>query len=79
MEIQDSRLIYSFSKGQEEAVHFHLKLANGKPYVDVRIWFKPKDSQEWHPTKKGLFFPISYVPEFKKGIELMSAHTAKPA
>lgn len=72
MEDQESRLIYSFPRGSGEEVQIALRKYQGRHYADIRVWFLGKEDKEFHPTRKGVFFPIRQTSELKKGIERLA-------
>jgi len=58
--------IYSFKKGVDKLI-FKIQEYKNKKYFDIRFHFE--QNGEWQPTKKGITLPISYLEEFKTGIE----------
>ena len=65
---QETHLIYTFPKGNEEKVQIAIKKYKGRYYMDFRVWFQGKETQQFYPTKKGLSLSLDYLQEFKKGI-----------
>ncbi len=56
MEIQEADLIYSFPRTRDEVIQFFVSKYKGKHYVDIRLWYQPKDNSPLRPTKKGVSF-----------------------
>lgn len=61
-------LVASFSKNATEVFQIHLSSYNNKQYIDLRLWFYPKDSQSLMPTKKGVVIPTEQVGELIDGL-----------
>jgi hypothetical protein len=68
MEDNASESVYEIQRGQDQVICFRLREYKEKTYLDIRVFFKPEDSQEIHPTKKGITVGIDLMPEFKKGV-----------
>lgn len=64
----NDQVLYQFSRNQDESVFVTLRDYKNKKYVDLRVFFQPKDSEEMKPTKKGLTLGIEHLSELKKGI-----------
>lgn len=45
----------------------------GRRFLDIRDFFKPKNSAEFAPTKKGVALDITKIPEFISLIEQAEA------
>lgn len=67
--MEEERLVYRFQKNQDEEVRISLREYKDRRYLDLRIWFQPSGGGDLHPTKKGLFLALEYVPELRKGLE----------
>ena len=66
----DNQVIYQFTRNQDETVYISLRNYKNKKYLDFRVYFQPKDSEDMHPTKKGLTLGVEYLAELKKGISI---------
>lgn len=64
----ENQLVYQINRSDSEAIYFTLKEFKSKKYLDLRIYFQPKDLNEMQPTKKGLTVTADLVGELKKGI-----------
>lgn len=71
MEDEQTQLIHSFSKGADECVQISLRQYKGNQYIDLRIWFQNGPEGALKPTKKGVFLTLDYLPELKKGVDLL--------
>ncbi len=66
----DNQVVHQFTRNQDETVYMSLRHYKNKKYLDLRIFFQPKDSEEMIPTKKGLTLGVEYLSELKKGISI---------
>ncbi len=73
----ESHLIYTFPRSKDEKVHFTLRKYRGKFYMDIRVWYKTGDSEEFYPTKKGISVPVELISQLRKGIEQVSKSLEK--
>ena len=64
----ENQILYQFSRNQDEQVHFTLKEYKQRKYLDLRIFFQPKEGEEMLPTKKGITLSTELFPELKRGI-----------
>ena len=64
----ENQILHQFSRNQDETVYFTLREYKDKRYLDLRIFYQPKDAEEMRPTKKGITLAIELLPELKKGI-----------
>lgn len=69
------KLVHIFGKKNDEQIQIFLNEYGGKYYVDIRVWFLPKDSREYKPTRRGVRFPVEQMPEFREGIEKLGEET----
>ena len=61
--------VHSFKKNESEEIRIAVREYKDKVYLDARIWFKTKDSEELKPSKKGLMLNAAFVSELRKGFE----------
>ena len=52
--MEDAVVLLSLKKNDEEEVRVSSREYKDRKYIDLRIWFKPKDGGKMAPTKKGL-------------------------
>lgn len=64
----NDQVLYQFSRNQDESVFVTLRDYKNKKYVDLRVFFQPKDAEDMKPTKKGLTLGVEHLGELKKGI-----------
>ena len=64
----ENQTIYQFPRNQDEFVYFTFREYKQRRYIDLRIFYQPKDSDELRPTKKGLTLAIELFPELKRAI-----------
>ncbi|MBI3306252.1 MAG: transcriptional coactivator p15/PC4 family protein [Candidatus Omnitrophica bacterium] len=71
MEDEQTHLIYSFPKSADECVQIVISQYKGNQYIDLRVWFQSGADGALKPTKRGVFLPIDYLSELKKGVDLL--------
>ena len=64
----DDQVVYQFSRNQDETVYISIREYKNKKYLDLRVFFQPKDAEDMKPTRKGLTLGVEYLSELKKGI-----------
>ena len=64
----DNQVLYQFMRNQDETIFISLCHYKNKRYLDLRVFFQPKDSPDLRPTKKGLTLGVEHLSELKKGI-----------
>ena len=64
----ENKTLYQFTRNSDEVVHFTLREYKQRKYIDLRIFFRPKNDHEMRPTKKGITLALELFPELKKGI-----------
>ncbi|MFA6599443.1 MAG: transcriptional coactivator p15/PC4 family protein [Candidatus Omnitrophota bacterium] len=69
------QIIYSFPRIPGEEIQIAIRTFRGKQYVDMRIWFESKPDNVLRPTKKGIYFSLDKVADFRKGIERLAKAT----
>ena len=68
MNQEDGKLVHSFKLSEKEEVRIRLGEYNGRPYVDQRVYFKSKDSEEYKPSKTALRLPPECCKELATGL-----------
>lgn len=69
MQDQETYPIHSFSKNQDEEIRLSVRKYKGRHFIDLRLWFQHQKGSEYRPTKKGVFFSLDQLPEFKRGVD----------
>ncbi len=77
MKEKESRLVYSFERGQNEEIQISVSKYKSRYYMDLRVWFKPEDQESFYPTKKGISVALDHLPELRKGLERVSKVSEK--
>ena len=65
----EKQIVHSFKRSETEQVSLALREFKGKPYVDLRIYFKPRGSDEFMPSKKGITLSTEFIPQLKAAFE----------
>ena len=63
-----SKVIDTFPKNAMEEVRTQLTEYKGYKLIDIRVWYKQKEEEEFKPSKKGLTLGIEHYKELKKAI-----------
>jgi len=66
----EDQLLYQFTRNPDEKVCLTLREYKERKYLDLRVFFRPKDGTELKPTKKGITVAIELLPELKKALSL---------
>lgn len=64
----EDQVLYKFARNQDETVYFSLREYKERTYIDLRVFYRPKDNDEMRPTKKGITLPLTLLPELKRGV-----------
>ena len=64
----ENQVVHRFTRRQDESVYLTLREFKNRYYVDVRIFFQPKDGTDMRATRKGITLEVELLPELKKGI-----------
>ena len=64
----DNQILYQFPRNQDETVYLSLREYKDRKYIDLRIFYQPKDSDEMRPTKKGITLSLDLLGELKRRI-----------
>lgn len=68
---QEASVIASFPKNKREEIRLRLTEWEGKPYVDIRVFFA-KGEGGWAGTRKGICLSAEQLPELVAAIEKSS-------
>ena len=64
----DNEFRYRFARKEDEEVQVSLRDFKDKLYIDLRIFYQPKDGGDMRPTRKGITLELDRLSELKKGI-----------
>ncbi len=64
---------HCFPRSATEEIQMALRQYRGKYYVDLRLWFQPKDNSSMRPTKKGISIAAEQLSDLKEGIHSLGA------
>ena len=62
------RLICSVERTKSTRINVTRIFYKGKDTVDIRLFFKFPDSDEWKPSRKGVNIPLALVNEIAKAL-----------
>lgn len=65
---QEAPVIASFPKNKREEVRIRLTEWEGKPYIDIRVFFATGEG-EWAGTRKGICLSAEQLPELMTALE----------
>ena len=66
----ENQVIYQFPRNSDEKVYVSLREYKERKYLDLRIFFRPKEGGDLRPTKKGVTMGLELLPELKKAVLL---------
>ncbi len=72
----NDQLIHAFKKSESEEVRLSLREFKGKTYVDLRIFFCAKGSNEFAPSRKGVILSVAHASELEKAFQGLSVKAA---
>jgi Transcriptional Coactivator p15 (PC4) len=55
-------------KAEGAEIRITVSVYNGRRVVDVRVWYQPRDSVEYVPTRKGVTFDSDKLPALAEAI-----------
>lgn len=61
------RIVAEFPKGRD-LVRVSLRTWEGKQYISLRAFFKPKGRDEWLPGKQGLSLAVGLLPRLEEAV-----------
>lgn len=68
MDDQYGVLVHSFDRSAREQVRISINEYMGTRYLDIRVFYKDKESQEYLPSKRGVTLPTERYPDLLEGI-----------
>ena len=68
----ESRTIYEFQKNSAEKVRAEFTNFRDREVFNLRVFYNASINgrEDWRPTKKGICFQVSLLPELKKAVDL---------
>ncbi len=64
----DAEVLLELPRGETEKLCLSRRSYNGKPFLDLRIYFRGSDG-EWHPTRKGTSLRIGELASIAAAID----------
>lgn len=61
-------LVGKIEKNNKEEIHVKKVEKNGRQYVDIRIFWMEKESNDFKPSPKGIAIPVEIFETFKEVI-----------
>lgn len=65
----ENQTVHSIKRTENEEVRVSIRNFKEKVYLDLRIFFKGKQADEWIPSKKGLTLSTELVGSLREGLE----------
>ena len=66
----ENQVIYQIPRSSDEKIYVSLREYKERKYLDLRIFFRPKEGGDLRPTKKGVTLSLELFPELKKAVAL---------
>ena len=63
------KTVYTIQRNDGQEVRITLREYKGNQYVDIRMFFQPKEGGDMIPTKKGITMPVAYLGELRKALK----------
>ena len=61
--------VYAIKKNETDEIRITLREYKGEQYVDIRLFFQPKDEEEMRPRKKGVMLTLFQFSALRKGLD----------
>lgn len=61
-------LVHSFDRNSREKIRICINEFKGTKYLDIRVFYRSRESEQYLPSKKGVTLPIDKYPELLEGI-----------
>jgi len=71
---ETEKLVAVIQRNSREQIHFYLKVFEGHPIIDVRIWYEDRQTGEWKPTMKGVALSTGLYTELVGAVEAIAPH-----
>ena len=63
------KTVYTIERNDGQEVRITLREYKGNQYVDIRMFFQPKEGGDMIPTKKGITIPVGQLGELRKALK----------
>lgn len=70
-------MIELIKRNETESVFGTIKDYKEKRYLDIRVWYKGKNANEWLPTKKGITAELGQVDQMMKNLNKLLKEAGK--
>ncbi|MBI4549348.1 MAG: transcriptional coactivator p15/PC4 family protein [Candidatus Omnitrophica bacterium] len=70
--------LFTFPYHENDQVRLSAGYYKSKLYLDLRIFFRHRESNEFRPTKKGITLSSEFLPELKRALEYAEQALAQP-
>lgn len=61
-------IVSEWQKNQREVVRVGLEEFNGRPIVNLRVWYRPEGSDDLRPGKSGIAMSAQHLPALASAI-----------
>jgi hypothetical protein len=68
-------IVHEINLSPSTIIRISKDVVNDKTFGQVRVWVKPKNADEFLPTKKGVAFDLSKTGELVEGLLSLEEHT----
>ena len=73
----EDKIIHAFKTSATEELRFSHREFKGKTYLDLRVFFCPKGSDVFKPSRKGVTLSAVHAPELEKAFQGISFKAAE--
>jgi len=63
------KTVYTIQRNDGQEVRITLREYKGNQYVDIRMFFQPKEGGDMLPTKKGITIPVAHLGELREALK----------
>lgn len=71
---KSEKLIAVIQRNHREQVHIYLKVYEGHPIIDMRVWYEDRNTGEWRPTMKGFAVSTGLYDDLVTAVESLGPH-----
>ena len=75
----ENHILHQFPRNRTEIVCTSLRDYKQRKYIDLRIFYRPENSSEIKPTKKGITLGVEFLPQLKKALETIEKEALSSA
>ena len=65
----EKKIVHSFKRNDQEEIKVSVGTYKEKEYVDIRVFFRDAQTDEWRPTKKGITINRDLLGELSEGVK----------